>query len=260
MVIPVIILSKNEQIATITLNRPQAANALNKDLLEKIRNTLISLRNDRQIRCIIITGSGEKVFCAGADLKERRKLPETDIRQAVSLIGQTLSIIELMPQPVIASINGLAIGGGLELALACDVRIASIQAAFALPETSLGIIPGAGGTQRLPRLIGIAKAKELIFTGKRINATEAEKLGLITKAVSPQDLLEETKQLAESIIRNAPIALAEAKKAVHFGMQTDLQTGLQIEEWCYDVTIPTKDRTEGLKAFAEKRRPEYKGE
>lgn len=259
MVIPVIILSKSDQVATITLNRPQAANALSKDLLDKLRSTLISLRNDRQVRCIIITGSGEKVFCAGADLKERRELAESDIRQAVSLIGQTFSIIELMPQPVIASINGLALGGGLELALACDIRIASTNAAFALPEASLGIIPGAGGTQRLPRLIGIAKSKELIFTGKRIDTSEAEKLGLITKAVLPQELMEETQQLAQSIIRNAPIALAEVKKAIHYGMQTDLQTGLQIEEWCYDVTIPTKDRMEGLKAFAEKRQPEYKG-
>lgn len=255
-----IILRRNDQIATITLNRPQAANSLSKDLLEKLRSTLSDLRNDRQIRCIIIAGSGEKVFCAGADLKERRELPESDIRHAVSLIGQTFSIIELMPQPVIASINGLALGGGLELALACDMRIASTNAAFGLPETSLGIIPGAGGTQRLPRLIGLAKAKELIFTGKRIDATEAAKLGLITKAVSPSNLMEETTQMAQSIIRNAPIALAEAKKAIHFGMQTDLQTGLQIEEWCYDVTIPTKDRMEGLKAFAEKRQPEYKGE
>ena len=255
-----IILNKEQAIATITLNRRQAANALSKDLLKQLKDTLNSLRNDRQIRCIIITGSGEKVFCAGADLKERKELTESEIRHAVSLIGQTFSLIETMPQPVIASINGLALGGGMELALACDVRIASTNASFALPETSLGIIPGAGGTQRLPRLIGIAKAKELIFTGKRIIATDAEKLGLITKAVPPLALMEETKQLAQTIIRNAPIALAEAKKAIHYGMQTDLQTGLQIEEWCYDVTIPTKDRIEGLRAFAEKRQPQYKGE
>ncbi len=255
-----IILNKEQAIATITLNRPQAANALNKHLLEQLKETFISLRYDRQVRCIIITGSGEKVFCAGADLKERQELPESEIRHAVSQIGQTFSLIETLPQPVIASINGLAFGGGMELALACDIRIASTNASFSLPETSLGIIPGAGGTQRLPRLIGIAKAKELIFTGKRINAIDAEKLGLITKAVSPLELAEETKHLAQSMIRNAPIALAEAKKAIHYGMQTDLQTGLQIEEWCYDVTIPTKDRLEGLRAFSEKRQPQYKGE
>jgi len=259
-VFSLIILKKEQAIATITLNRPQAANALNKHLLEQLKDTFISLRYDRQVRCIIITGSGEKVFCAGADLKERQALPESEIRHAVSQIGQTFSIIETLPQPVIASINGLALGGGMELALACDIRIASTNASFSLPETSLGIIPGAGGTQRLPRLIGIAKAKELIFTGKRMNAIDAEKLGLITKAVSPSELTEETKQLAQSMIRNAPIALAEAKKAIHYGMQTDLQTGLQIEEWCYDVTIPTKDRLEGLRAFSEKRQPQYKGE
>ena len=255
-----IILNKEQAIATITLNRPQAANALNKHLLEQLKETFISLRYDRQVRCIIITGSGEKVFCAGADLKERQELPESEIRHAVSQIGQTFSLIETLPQPVIASINGLAFGGGMELALACDIRIASTNASFSLPETSLGIIPGAGGTQRLPRLIGIAKAKEFIFTGKRMNAIDAEKLGLITKAVSPSELAEETKHMAQSMIRNAPIALAEAKKAIHYGMQTDLQTGLQIEEWCYDVTIPTKDRLEGLRAFFEKRQPQYKGE
>lgn len=255
-----IILNKEQAIATITLNRPQAANALNKHLLEQLKDTFNCLRNDRQVRCIIITGSGEKVFCAGADLKERQELPESEIRHAVSQIGQTFSLIETLPQPVIASINGLALGGGMELALACDIRIASTNASFSLPETSLGIIPGAGGTQRLPRLIGIAKAKEFIFTGKRMNAIDAEKLGLITKVVSPLELAEETKQLAQSMLRNAPIALTEAKKAIHYGMQTDLQTGLQIEEWCYDVTIPTKDRLEGLRAFSEKRQPQYKGE
>lgn len=256
-----IILNKEENgIATITLNRPQVANALSRELLAELNNRLISLQANREVRCIIITGSGEKVFCAGADLKERKELPDAEIRQAVSLIGQTFHVIETMPQPVIACINGMALGGGLELALACDIRIASTNASFALPETTLAIIPGAGGTQRLPRLIGIARAKELIFTGRRMNSGEAEQIGLITKAVAPELLWQETEQLAHSIIRNGPIALAQAKKAIHYGMQTDLQTGLKIEEWCYDVTIPTKDRIEGLQAFAEKRRPAYIGD
>ncbi|MGN1386471.1 MAG: enoyl-CoA hydratase [Bacillus sp. (in: firmicutes)] len=256
----ILLSNESEAITTITLNRPREANALSIDLLTELKTVLISLQNNRKVRCIIITGTGEKVFCAGADLKERKALADSDVRQAVSLIGKTFSIIETMPQPVIAAINGLALGGGLELALACDIRIASTSAQFALPETSLGIIPGAGGTQRLPRLIGSAKAKELIFTGRRLNCIEAEELGLISKAVSPAELSEETQRLAETIIRNAPIALAEAKKAIYHGMQTDLQTGLKIEEWCYNTTIPTKDRMEGLRAFSEKRQPVYKGE
>ncbi|MBD3107319.1 enoyl-CoA hydratase [Bacillus sp. AGMB 02131] len=254
-----LVTNEEEAIVTITLNRPKAANALSRDLLEELKATFINLRSNRHVRCIIITGRGHKVFSAGADLKERKELPESSVRNAVSLIGDTLSVIESMPQPVIASVNGLALGGGFELALACDLRIASTNAKFALPETSLGIIPGAGGTQRLPRLIGVARAKELIFTGRRLNCIEAEELGLITKAVSVEELPQETLLLARSIIKNAPIALAEAKKAIHYGMETDLHTGLKIEEWCYDATIPTMDRLEGLRAFAEKRQPEFKG-
>lgn len=185
---------------------------------------------------------------------------ENEVKGAVTLIRDTFSKLEELPQPVIAAINGVALGGGLELALACDLRIAIREASFGFPETSLAIIPGAGGTQRLPRLIGIAKAKELIFTGKRIDSCEAERIGLISKVVDREDLLLEARKLAKSIVQNGPIAVQQAKKAIQFGMESDLQTGLKIEEQCYARTIPTKDRSEGLLAFSEKRKPVYKGE
>ena len=165
-----------------------------------------------------------------------------------------------MPQPVIAAVNGYAFGGGTELALACDIRVAAENAKFGLTETSLGIIPGAGGTQRLPRLVGKGRAKELIFTARRIDASEAKEIGLAEYEVTSDSLLEKAYELAEQIVRNAPIALAQAKFAIDKGYEVDLQTGLSIEQNAYEITIPTRDRLEGLQAFKEKRAPQYKGE
>lgn len=256
-----LLVERNENgIATITLNRPQAANALNNVLLLQFNDLLDCIANDGDIRCVIITGCGEKAFCAGADLKERKGLANHEVEKAVSLIRDTITKLEALPQPVIAAINGVAFGGGLELALACDLRIATNAASFGLTETSLAIIPGAGGTQRLPRLIGVAKAKELIYTAARIDSAEAEKIGLISRAVESSQLLDEAFALANRIVQNGPIAIKQAKKAIHHGMETDLQTGLKIEELCYAATIPTTDRLEGLQAFSEKRKPVYKGE
>ncbi|WP_042348470.1 enoyl-CoA hydratase [Bacillus massiliigorillae] len=257
-----IILSERSEngIITITLNRPQAANALNKELLVQFNELLDTLANDSSIRCVIITGNGEKAFCAGADLKERKGLANHEVEKAVSQIRDTFTKLEALPQPVIAAMNGVAFGGGLELALACDLRIASASASFGLTETSLAIIPGAGGTQRLPRLIGVAKAKELIYTAARIDSAEAEKIGLISRAIEPSQLLQEAYLLANRIVQNGPVALKQAKKAIHHGMETDLQTALKVEEWCYAATIPTNDRLEGLQAFSEKRKPVYKGQ
>lgn len=250
----------DEGIVTITLNRPNAANALNKEMLVQFNEKLDTIANDLTVRCVIITGSGEKAFCAGADLKERKGLANHEVEKAVSQIRDTFSKLEALPQPVIAAINGVAFGGGLEMALACDLRISSTSASFGLTETSLAIIPGAGGTQRLPRLIGVAKAKELIYTAARIGSVEAEKIGLISHAVGNSQLLQEAFLLANRIVQNGPIALKQAKKAIHHGMETDLQTGLKVEEWCYSATIPTHDRLEGLQAFSEKRKPVYRGE
>jgi methylglutaconyl-CoA hydratase len=247
-------------IAIITLNRPESANALSTALLNELAHLLYNLAFRRDVRVVIFTGAGEKVFCAGADLKERAGMNETEVRKTVTLIRETINQIEQLPQPVICALNGSAFGGGLELALACDIRIAADTAQLGLTETSLGIIPGAGGTQRLPRLIGKGKAKELIFTAKRITAKEAEQIGLVEYVVPREQLMEKAMEIAEQIVVNAPIAVMQAKIAINRGLDVDLATGLRIEQMAYDITIPTKDRLEGLQAFKEKRKPVYKGE
>lgn len=251
-------LEKHNHLAIITLNRPEAANALSQDLLNQLMNTLENIDENPEIHCTIITGAGEKVFCAGADLKERKGMSDSETVQAVQIIGTVISRIEKMKMPVIAAINGAAFGGGLELALACDIRIAINTAKIGLTETSLAIIPGAGGTQRLPRLIGIGKAKQLIYTAKPVSAEEAFAIGLIEE-VAPSSALETALEMGQSIVKNGPIALKQAKLAIDLGIGTDIARGLQIENICYEKTIPTEDRMEGLIAFQEKRKPVYQG-
>ncbi|MBB3908030.1 enoyl-CoA hydratase [Anoxybacillus rupiensis] len=247
-------------VAVLTLHRPQAANALSTAMLNELKQKLEQLKFDRSIRCVIVTGSGRKAFCAGADLKERASMTETEVRKTVALIRDTINEVEQLPAPTICAMNGVAFGGGLELALACDIRIASDHVQLGLTETSLGIIPGAGGTQRLPRLIGKGKAKELIFTAKRLTAAEAAQLGIVEYVVPDEQLMEKANELAEQIIQNAPIAVSQAKIAINRGLEVDLYTGLKLEQMAYEMTIPTKDRLEGLQAFKEKRKPVYKGE
>ncbi|MGR3206831.1 enoyl-CoA hydratase [Bacillus glycinifermentans] len=256
------ILSSVQQgkIAVLTLNRPHAANSLSLELLGELRGLLRDIKSDPAIRCVIITGKGDRTFCAGADLKERARMNRTEAKQAVSLIQSVIHEIEALPQPVIASLNGSALGGGLELALACDIRVAADHIEAGLPETTLAIIPGAGGTQRLPRLIGRGKAKELIYTGRRISAQTARDIGLVEHVVPLSELKERTEDIAQTIAANGPVAVRQAKLAINKGIETDIETGLAIEQQAYEATIPTSDRTEGLKAFAEKRRPEYTGE
>ncbi|PUA36479.1 enoyl-CoA hydratase [Paenibacillus elgii] len=247
-------------IVLITLNRPEAANALSIKMLEELRDAAAGCQFDRSVRCIVITGAGEKAFCAGADLKERAGMDMNQVRRTVALIRESIHALEALPQPVIAAVNGAAFGGGTELALACDLRIASETATFALTETSLGIIPGAGGTQRLPRLIGKGRAKELIFTARKIDAEEARGMGLVEHVTPPESLLDKALEIAGRIARNAPVAVAQAKFAIDKGFDADLSTGLAIEHNAYEVTIPTKDRLEGLEAFKNKRSPIFKGE
>ncbi|TKC18364.1 enoyl-CoA hydratase [Robertmurraya kyonggiensis] len=255
-----VLLNIEKNIATITLNRPEAANAFSRQMLTEFKETIGELKYNASIRTVIITGAGEKVFCAGADLKERAGMTPVEVKQTVALIRQVINSVEQLPMPVIAAINGAAFGGGLELSLACDIRVATETAKIGLTETSLAIIPGAGGTQRLPRLIGLGKAKELIYTAQRVEAYEAKEIGLVEYVVSKEELLQKAKELADRIASNGPIAVAQAKNAINKGMDADLQTGLEIEQMAYAVTIPTKDRIEGLTAFKEKRKPQYKGE
>lgn len=248
---------KNEHIGLITLNRPEAANALSKPMLNDLNRVVNSIHDDSSIYCVIITGGGEKAFCAGADLKERKGMSNDQVVKAVQYIGQSIDNIEKIQVPVIAAINGAAFGGGLELALACDIRIASSTSKLGLTETSLAIIPGAGGTQRLPRLIGLGQAKRLIYTAKPISATDALRIGLVEE-INNNNVVDAAFALANQIASNGPIALKQAKKAINEGMQTDLSSGIALEHKYYQVTIPTEDRTEGLVAFNEKRKPKYK--
>ncbi|QOY36257.2 enoyl-CoA hydratase [Anaerobacillus isosaccharinicus] len=254
----VILSIQDQQIATIILNRSQKANSLSIQMLNELQDIIENIKYNPDIRCVIITGSGDKAFCAGADLKERATMSQQEVRKTVALIRKTINDIEELPKPVIAAINGVALGGGTELALACDIRVAGENAMLGLTETSLGIIPGAGGTQRLARLIGKGKAKELIFTAKKVSAIEAEKIGLVEYV--EEDFLGKANELAGLICKNAPIAVTQAKLAIDKGYEMDLHAGLAFEQAAYEITIPTKDRLEGLQAFKEKRSPNYIGE
>jgi enoyl-CoA hydratase len=246
-------------VAVVTLNRPEALNAFNYETLEELQKAVENIRISRETRVVIFTGAGEKAFSVGADLKERRTLSDEDVKRNIYKIGEVFSAIDQLPQPTIAAVNGFAFGGGTELALACDFRIAAAGTLMGLTETSLAIIPGAGGTQRLPRLIGQAKALELILTARRISAEEALQYGLINSVAAKENLLEECFKWAELMLANGPVALQQAKFAIKQGMNADLQTGLQIERKAYEVTIPTEDRLEALAAFGEKRKPDFKG-
>ncbi|SDJ12397.1 enoyl-CoA hydratase [Salimicrobium halophilum] len=250
----------DEHIAVITLNRPDAANALSHQLLEELQKALKKVEKEEGVRVVLLTGSGSKAFCAGADLKERKGMTDEEVIGTVKKIGDTVRMIETLPMPVIAVMNGVAFGGGLEMALACDLRMISSVTRVGLTETSLAIIPGAGGTQRLARLIGKGHAKALIYTAKAVEAERAYTLGIAEYMHDPQFLMDEAMELAHMIARNGPVAVKEAKRAIDNGMETDLEAGLSIERGCYNKTIPTADRQEGLTAFSEKRKPVYRGE
>lgn len=246
-------------LAFVTLDRPGAMNAFNYEMLVELGQITESIRINPDIRVIIFTGAGDRAFSVGADLKERKTLTDLQVKRNLYKIGEVFSAIENLPQPTIAMMNGFAFGGGMELALACDFRIAADTALMGLTETGLAIIPGAGGTQRLPRLIGEAKALELILTARRMSAAEALSYGVLTKVTTSENLIRETADFAESILMNGPIALQQAKFAIKHGMNVDLQTGLAIERKAYELTIPTEDRIEALNAFSEKRKPVFKG-
>jgi enoyl-CoA hydratase/carnithine racemase len=255
----ILLTDEQDGILTLTLNRPEVMNVFNFDLLHALREQIETVRSRPEVRVLIITGAGQKAFCSGADLKERASLSDIQVREYVTTIRNLFTSIEQLSKPVIAAVNGVALGGGTELALASDLRIASLSATMGLTETRLAIIPGGGGTQRLPRLIGRGKAKELIFTGRRVDAQEALQIGLVNKICEPADLLAECFKMAAMICETGPIAIEQAKYAINSGLETDIHTGLAIESNAYWVTIPTQDRLEGLAAFREKRKPVYKG-
>ncbi|PYZ94849.1 enoyl-CoA hydratase [Salipaludibacillus keqinensis] len=255
-----IIVETTDSLATVTINRPDQLNCFDFETLVQLESAVEKLQLNRHIRCVIFTGAGDKAFSAGADLKERKSLNENEVRRNVSKIRRVFTMIEEMPQPTIAAINGYALGGGFELALACDFRYAVAKAKMGLTEVSWAIIPGAGGTQRLTRLIGPARAKELILTARVIEASLAESWGMITKVVSDDsNLLEETQALSNEIMVNGPLAVTQAKFAIQQGNNVDIHTGLAIEAKSYEVIIPTEDRLEALNAFHEKRRPRFQG-
>lgn len=247
-------------IGYVKINRPEVLNCFDYETLTLLGEIVDGIHIDKEVRVAIFTGAGEKAFSAGADLKERKTLNDQQVRRNVKKIRDVFSAIAALPQPTIAAINGYALGGGLELALACDFRIAVSSTKIGLPETSMAIIPGAGGTQRLPRLIGEAKALELILTAKKLTTDEALQYGILTKVVQHEKLMGACEELAQQILANGPIAVQQAKYAIKNGMNADLQTGLEMESKAYELTIPTKDRVEALNAFNEKRKPEFKGE
>ena len=254
-----ILLEITNHVALVTINRADALNAFNYEILLGLQKKVEDIRTNPEIRAVIFIGTGEKAFSVGADLKERKTLSDEQVKRNLYKINEVFTAIDNLPQPTIAAINGFAFGGGMELALACDFRISAREAVMGLTETSLAIIPGAGGTQRLPRLIGMAKALELILTARRLSAPEAISLGLLTKVVERKELVTECFAFCSQLLANGPIAVQQAKFAIKNGMNTDLYTGLQLERKAYEVTLPTEDRIEALQAFTEKRKPIFKG-
>lgn len=248
---------EEKEIGFIAINRPELRNALNLETLQEIERALDQLRVNDEIRVVIFTGAGEKSFAAGADISQLNK--RTMIESLQPNMSATYRKIEDYEKPTIAAINGFALGGGLELALACDIRIASYNAKVGLPEVGLGIIPGAGGTQRLTRIIGKGKAMDLILTGDIISAEEAERIGLISKAVPADELIEKAKEYAGKISLKGPLALRLAKAAVNRGADIEMETALYLEKLSQTILIGSEDKREGTQAFLEKRKPQFQG-
>lgn len=252
-------MNREGTLVTLRIERPEVLNCLSFPTLRRFRTLLAEIAQDLTIRCVQITGAGDKAFCAGADLKERRLMESAMVPQFVRNIRALMDDVEQLPQPTIAVVNGFAFGGGTELMLACDLRVAAEEARFGLTEVTLAIIPGAGGTQRLPRLVGKSRAKDLILTGRKLGAIEAFGMGLVNRCVPRKDLAACADSLAAEIAQNGPVAVRAAKRAIDEGGETPLREGLKIEADCYGLVIPTQDRLEALAAFAEKRKPLFEG-
>jgi enoyl-CoA hydratase len=254
-----IVLDISEGIATITFNRPKALNALSSELLAEFSQALAALAANEDVRVLVLTGAGDKAFIAGADITELAKL---DTLKAKVFIHRGLNAINQLtelPIPVIAAVNGFALGGGLEIAMACDFIYASEKASFGQPEIKLGLIPGYGGTQRLPRIIGSGPAKELLFTGKMISAEEAKRLGIVNTVTRPESLMDEVMAIAKEMAAKGRVSLRAIKQAVDFGLNVDLTTGLRIETDAFAICMASPDAREGTAAFLEKRKPAFSG-
>ncbi|ALV22088.1 enoyl-CoA hydratase-related protein [Carnobacterium antarcticum] len=250
-------LEKSEGIAILKINRPKMLNALSLEVLQELTLALDAVEIDPFVHVLILTGSGEKAFVAGADITEMKEKNAIEGRD-FSLFGNAVfSKLEQLRQPTIAAVNGFALGGGCELALACDIRIGAENAKFGQPEVGLGIIPGFGGTQRLPRLIGIGKAKELIYTGTNIAAEEAYRIGLLNKVVAAEELIDEAKAMAEKVMKNSPLGVEGSKKAINQGLQMNLQQALALESEIFGALFATEDQKEGMAAFIEKRKAQF---
>jgi enoyl-CoA hydratase len=254
-----ILLSFEGDIGTLTINRPKVLNALNMETLKEIQLAIQEVRNNASVRVLIVSGAGEKTFVAGADIQEMLGMNSIEALSFSRLGHFTLKMIQDLDRPVVAAVNGYALGGGTELALACDIIYASENARFGLPEVTLGVFPGFGGTQRLPRLIGKGKAKELIFTGRMITAEEAFQMGIVNRVFPLASLMEEVKKVALQIAANGPVGVRLAKMVVDSGFNMDLWEACTLESYAFGVGFTTEDQKEGMKAFLEKRKATYQG-
>src|SRR5450432_2042563 len=254
-----ILLEKKNSIAYVTVNRPKVLNALNMATMEELRTAFHDIKNDAAVRVVIFTGAGEKAFIAGADIGELAKQDAVSGKEYTHRGQNVLNLIENLGKPVIACINGFALGGGCEIAMACTMRLASESAKLGQPEVKLGIIPGYGGSQRLPRLVGKGLAMQLVLTGEMISAQEALRIGLVNEVVAAAELIARAEAIAAKIIANAPLAVQYTMEAVNKGMNMTLQEGLFLEATLFAVCCSSEDKNEGTKAFLEKRKPNFQG-
>ena len=252
-----LLLEVENGVALLTINRPKALNALNSETLAELNTCLAELENNDEVKVVILTGSGEKSFVAGADISEMVNATPAEGRKMGLLAREAFGRLENMPQVTIAAVNGFALGGVCEISMACDIRVASDNAKFGQPECGLGILPGFGGTQRLPRLVGKGRAKELIFTCDMISADDAFRMGLANHVVPQAELIDYCKAMAGRIMKNGPLAVALAKQAINTGSDTDLDSGLKLEANLFGLSFSTADKMEGMTAFLEKRKEKH---
>ena len=255
-----ILFEKDSAVGSLTINRPKSLNALNPATLHEMAACLQDVRRDQSIHCLIITGEGDRAFIAGADIAAMVSMTALEGKAFAALGLSVLRTLEELPIPVIAAVNGFALGGGTELALACDLILAADKAKFGQPEINLGVIPGFGGTQRLARRIGLPRARELIYSGDMIDAETALRYGLVNKVVPLADLMSEAKVLAHKLAAKPPVAIRQAKAAINTGIDLDLENGCRFENEAFALTFATADKVEGMKAFLEKRAANFKGE